>query len=87
LRWDVTRLGRPVLRQFSDLSDAVSTWGRRVLASALICDPAGAPRTVVAGPAAVAQRVDDQTLLITVLGDDAASATDRLGGLCAQARG
>jgi urease accessory protein len=90
LRWDVTRLGRPVLRQFVDLSGAAAgalTAGRRVLACALICDPASAPRTVVAGPAAVAQRVDGQTLLVTVLDDDAASATCQLGELCARARG
>jgi urease accessory protein len=89
LRWDVTRAGRPVLRQFTDLSlgGLGATAGRRVLACALICDPAGAPRTVVASPAAVAQRVDDHTLLVTVLDDDAARATRQLGELCGRARG
>ena len=56
-----------------------------MLACALIGDPAGAPRTVVASPTAVAQRVDDHTLLVTVLGDDAARATRQLDDLCAQA--
>ena len=95
LRWDVTRLGRPVLRQFVDLnpesgpalaSRAGLTAGRRVLACALIAGPALAPRTVVASPVAVAQRVDDQTLLVTVLDDDAARATRQLDDLCARAR-
>ena len=95
LRWDVTRLGRPVLRQFVDLDPetgpARSAWasltaGRRVLACALIAGPAAGPDTVVAAPTAVAQRVDDHTLLVTVLDDDAARATRRLDELCARAR-
>ena len=91
LRWDVTRLGRAVLRQFvsldpdADPARAGLTAGRRVLACALISDPACAPRTVVASPVAVAQRVDDHTLLVTVLDDDAARATRQLGDLCVQA--
>ena len=85
----MTRLGRPVLRQLTDLSDpqAPLTGGRRVLACALISDPGVAARTVVASPGAVAQRVDEHTLLVTVLDDDAASATRQLDALCAQARG
>lgn len=92
LRWDVTRLGRPVLRQFVDLADQELTAsaglaaGRRVLACALICDPARTSRTVVASATAVAQRVDAHTLLATVLDDDAASATRQLDDLCARAR-
>ena len=90
LRWDVTRLGRPVLRQFVDLTPntpdpaarAGLTAGRRVLACALIAGPALAPRTVVASPVAVAQRIDDHTLLVTVLDDDAARATRQLDDLC-----
>jgi len=81
LRWDVTRLGRPVLRQFADLTLGL-TAGRRVLACALIAGPALAPRTVVASPVAVAQRIDDHTLLVTVLDDDAARATRQLDDLC-----
>jgi urease accessory protein len=92
LRWDVTRVGRPVLRQFVDLADPVLTgWAglaahRRVLACALLADPASTPRTVVASPTSVAQRVDDQTLLITVLSDDAADASQELDDLCVRAR-
>jgi urease accessory protein len=92
LRWDVTRLGRPVLRQFVDLADpALTAWAgltahRRVLASALIAQPAGTLRTVVASPMSVAQRLDDQTLLVTVLGDAAAGASQELDDLCARAR-
>jgi len=91
LRWDVTRLGRPVLRQFTDLADPVLTsWAgltarRRVLACALISGPAVAGRTVVASATAVAQQVDEHTVLITVLDDDAASATRQLDELCARA--
>jgi urease accessory protein len=93
LRWDVTRLGRPVLRQFTDLDPGSGTApgdrltaGRRVLACALIAGPVTAARTIAAAATAVAQRVDDQTLLVTVLDDDAASATRRLDDLCARAR-
>jgi urease accessory protein len=92
LRWDVTRLGRPVLRQYVDLSDpALAAWAgltghHRVLACAVIADPAGGLRTIVAAPGSVAQRVDDQTLLVTVLGDDAATACRELDDLCATAR-
>ena len=93
LRWDVTRLGRPVLRQFVDLADPMLTaWGgltgrRRVLACALICDPARAARTLVASATAVAQRVDDHTVLVTVLDDDASGATRTLEELCVRAQG
>jgi urease accessory protein len=88
LRWDVTRLGRPVLRQLTDLCDPARwlTAGRRVLACALISDPGLAARTVVVSATAVAQRVDEHTLLISVLGDDAAHATRQLADLCARAR-
>jgi urease accessory protein len=92
LRWDVTRLGRPVLRQFVDLSGPALTArtgltaGHRVLACALICDPASRPRTVADSPTAVAQRVDDHCLLVSVLHDDAASAARQLGDLCARVR-
>ncbi len=93
LRWDVTRAGQPVLRQFVDLADpaltgrAGLTARRRVLACALISDPASAPRTLVASATAVAQRVDEHTLLVTVLDDDAARAARQLDELCARARG
>jgi urease accessory protein len=93
LRWDVTRRGRPVLRQFVDLDPAGHpaltglTAGRRVMACALIAGPRAAPRTVVASPTAVAQRIDAHTLLVTVLDDDAAGATRQLDELCVRARG
>ena len=85
LRWDVTRCGEPVLRQFADLSPGLYRGGR-VLACALISDQAAEVRTVVESAAAVAQRVDDHTVLVSVLEDDAARAVRRLGVLCAQAR-
>jgi urease accessory protein len=91
LRWDVTRAGRPVLRQFVDLADpaltgcAGLTARRRVLACAFIAGPAVRPRTVVASPVAVAQRLAAEALLVTVLGDDAATATRQLDDLCAGA--
>jgi urease accessory protein len=88
LRWDVTRPGRPVLRQFTDLSQPalarMLTAGRRVLACALLCDPARAARTVVACPTAVAQRIDEHTALVTVLADDAASASRQVDDLRAR---
>jgi urease accessory protein len=93
LRWDVTRAGQPVLRQFVDLSDpALTAWAgltahRRVLACALIADPAGHPRTVVASPTSVAQRVAGQALLVSVLSDDVLGATQELDDLCARSRG
>jgi urease accessory protein len=93
LHWDVTRAGRPVLRQSADLADpALTGWAgltahRRVLACALIADPAGTPHTVVASPTAVAQRMAGQALLVSVLSDDVLAATQELDDLCARARG
>jgi urease accessory protein len=93
LRWDVTRCGRPVLRQFVDLADpAWTAWpgltaSRRVLACALLADPGGTPHTVVASPTAVAQRLAGELLLVTVLSDDAAAAAQELDELSARARG
>jgi urease accessory protein len=85
LRWDVTRGGQPVLRQFADLDPGLRglTAGKRVLACALISDPAVPVRTVAESPTAVAQRVDEHTALVSVLGDDAAGAVRQLGELCA----
>ena len=81
VRWDVTRAGQPVLRQFVDLTQPGPVAGCRVLASALIADPDREPRTTVASPRAVAQRVDEHTVLISVLADDAARATRQLACL------
>lgn len=92
LRWDVSRLGLPVLRQYVDLSDpALTAWAgltghHRVLACAVIADPVGELRTLVAAPTSVAQLLNDGTLLVTVLGDDAATASRELDDLCARAR-
>jgi len=85
LRWDVTRGGEPVLRQFADLGPALYRGGR-VLACALISDPAASMRTAVESAVAVAQRLNDHTVLVSVLEDDAARAVRRLGVLCTQAR-
>jgi hypothetical protein len=41
----------------------------------------------VSSPTAVAQRLAGQALLVSVLGDDAAGATQELDDLCARARG
>lgn len=94
IRWDVTRAGRPVLRQTVDLADPVlRAWrgqvdGRRVVAATLLSGPGVAARTVVSAPGpdpsgtwAVMQRVDDSTALVTVLADDvhdAVTIRDRL---------
>jgi urease accessory protein len=85
LRWDVTRGGQPVLRQLAELGLGPRglTAGRRVLACALISDPARTARTVVGSALAVAQRVDEHTQLVTVLEDDAARAIRLLDQLCA----
>jgi urease accessory protein len=84
LRWDVTRLGR---RQFTDLcrTAPLLTAGRRVLACALISNPRRVVRTVVGSASGVAQRVDEHTLLVSVLDDDAARATQELTELCERA--
>jgi hypothetical protein len=81
----VTRAGRPVLRQLVDLAQPGPLAGRRVLASALIADPALAARTLVASPTAVAQRVEEHTLLVSVLAGDAADAARQLASLRAAA--
>jgi len=89
LRWDVTRAGRPLLRQLVDLTDPDGQrWpglvaGRRVLASALLAGPGLAARTIVATPTAVAQALDEAAVLVTVLADDAAAAQRQRDELCA----
>jgi urease accessory protein len=84
LRWNVTRAGRPVLRQQVDLGP--ESWpgvrsGRRVLASAFVTDPALDARTIARSPTAVAARLDEHTLLATVLADDTATAHAELNTL------
>ncbi len=84
LRWDVVRAGRPVLRQVIDLADPeLRAWpgmsaGRRVLGSALVSDPERHAATVVHSPTAVSARLDEHTVLVTVLANDAATATREL---------
>jgi urease accessory protein len=90
ISWDVTRGGRPLLRQHTDLADPrLRTWPgmtgrRRVLAGALVTGPHVVARTVVASATAVAQRVDPTTVLVTVLGDSAAAARVELDALVDQ---
>jgi urease accessory protein len=92
LRWDVTRAGAPLLRQVIDLTDPEGlAWpgmlaGRRVLASALLAGRGISARTIVAAPAAVAQRLAEDAVLITVLADDAAAAQREVDDLCARVR-
>jgi urease accessory protein len=84
LDWRVSRAGQPVLRQRVELTDPeLLRWpgmldGATVLATALVTGPQVRARTVVGSPTAVCQRVDDQTALVTVLDQDAASAEVRL---------
>jgi urease accessory protein len=90
LQWDVTVAGRPVLRQYLDLTDpGLRDWAgmlgdARVLATALLAGPGVQARTVVAAPTAVAQRLSDHAVLVTVLAQDAADAAAELTRLCAE---
>lgn len=87
LRWDVTRAGRPVLRQTVDLTDpALMAWPgmlarRRVIATALVTGPRVQAKTQVSSGIAVAARLDEHTCLITVLGNDAAEVSRQLSCL------
>lgn len=90
VRWDVTRDARPLLRQFVDLANprlrvwAGMTGGRRIIASTLVSGPHVDACTVVAAPTAVAQRLAADTVLITVLGDDAADVYAQRAELAAR---
>ncbi len=82
--WDVTRAGRPVLRQHVELtatSRLGNTAGHRVLASTLLTGPDVAARTIVHARTAVAQHLDDHTVLLTVLGDSAAAVVRDIAAL------
>jgi urease accessory protein len=87
LRWDVQRGDRPLLRQFVDLRDPRwAAWpgliaGARVIASELISGPAVQARTEVRSPTCVAAVLDAQSMLLTVLGDDAAQVSAELTAL------
>jgi urease accessory protein len=93
LHWSVHRSGRPVLVQTIELTeDASMGWpgmlgANRVVASALISGPGVVARTLVDSPTAVCQKVDEQTVLITVLDQDAVSAERRLSELIAATDG
>lgn len=90
LRWDVIVAGRPLLRQFVDLTDpALRAWpgllaGARVLATALLAGPDVVARTIVGSPTAVAQQLAEHAVLVTVLAPDAATAAGELKQLCAE---
>jgi urease accessory protein len=90
VRWDVTRAGRPVLRQSVDLTDPrLSAWpgmlaGGRVLGSGLITGPNVLARTIVASETAVLAKLDGETALLTVLGSDAAAVRQTVDELVAK---
>lgn len=79
VRWDVVRGGTTLLRQDIDLTEPFAS--RRVLASELVCAPDLEARTTVLDAGAVAQRLDERALLLTVLGTDVADVLDRLSQL------
>jgi hypothetical protein len=83
IRWDVVRGGTPLLRQSVDLTSDLGLLlaGRRVLASCLLAEPGLAARTVVRHATAVAAKLADDAVLITVLATDAAAATKDLAAL------
>jgi urease accessory protein len=83
LRWDVTRGGRPALRQSLDLtrSPEMLLAGHRVLGSCLLAGPGVEARTVVLHESAVAARIAPDAVLMTVLGRDAVSVADELATL------
>ncbi|HEY3717850.1 MAG TPA: urease accessory protein UreD [Jatrophihabitantaceae bacterium] len=74
LRWNVTRDGQPLLRQFVDLTDPeLVAWpgllhGARTLATTLCVGPDLDARTVVHSPTDVTQRLADHATLRTTLG-------------------
>lgn len=93
LRWDVVRCHSatlppsPLLRQRLDLADPeLAGWsgllrGRRVLGSRLLVGPGVHARTVVDSPFAVAQQLDSDAVLITVLADDTVEAARGVANL------
>lgn len=87
LDWLVERDGVEVLCQQLRLDDPwLASWpgmlaGGTVLATALISGPDVQARTVIGSPTAVCQLIDPNTMLVTVLDTDAASAAHRLTAL------
>jgi urease accessory protein len=86
LRWDVTRSGRPVLRQSLDLtrSPDMLLAGHRVLGSCLLAGPGVEARTVVLHESAVASRLAPDAVIMTVFGPDAVRVADDLATLCGE---
>lgn len=84
LRWDVSRGGTPLLRQYVDLATpGLAAWpgllaGCRVLLSELRIGPGLDARTVVRSGTAVTHRLADGATLTTVLAPSAAAALDLL---------
>lgn len=93
LRWSVRRSGAALFQQSVELtSPELTRWAgmlgpARVMASMFVSGPAVAARTLVDSPTAVCQRIDDQTVLLTVLDLDAAAAERRLAELSAAVEG
>ena len=92
LRWDVSCDGLPLLRQVIDLADrALAGWPvmlqrGAVLASALVVGPQVAARTIVASQRAVAARLADDAVLVTVLDDNAHDAQSAVNDLLMRVR-
>jgi urease accessory protein len=93
LEWSVRRSGAALFRQAVELtSPELTRWAgmlgsARVMASMFVSGPAVVARTLVDSPTAVCQRVNDQTVLLTVLDSDAAEAQRRLAELSAAVEG
>lgn len=86
LRWDVRLGGRPLLRQFLDLSDPMNTspsvlGGAKVIASLLMVSPHIDARTVVQSAREVGQQLSEHAVMLTVLAGDAATAKDKINRL------
>jgi len=86
LRWNVMIGGRPVLRQSLDVNgrgadSPMLLGGHRVIASMLISAPDLSARTVVLHRDAVATRMSEHAVLLTVLADDVVDATLQLDEL------
>jgi urease accessory protein len=91
LHWSVHRAGSPVLVQSIDLTGDRS-WpglldGNRVIASTFVSRPGLLARTIVDSATAVCQKLDEHSMLITVLDIDAASAQGRLDELLGSIEG
>jgi urease accessory protein len=84
LRWNVRLEGRPLLRHTVHTGDGQSSMllmGHRVIASAVVSAPQMAADTVALSPTAVAAKLTEHAVLLTVLGNDAAQVTADLATL------